>query len=236
MTHKDQFQRDFFLIRSSEYETYVGALGPGVVQQGDLTDPYYFDFISFAQYRTINRKITQNPPFMFEEQQPQNNGDDEPNTFVPIIIKRDPKLTNEMLGPEHSRIVGSTILDKLEETFGGTDSALPRIVRDSKPDAETLLAALKQLVNLFLINGYAYSGNATLSSKRVGFASGTTFKITLVAPATLWGGKVLQGDGEKLNNSFFTKTATELITRAGYRSSSSVTYDGSNEEVSITLM
>ena len=43
---QDQFQRDFFLIRQAEYEQYVKDLGPGMVQQGYLTDPYYFDFIS----------------------------------------------------------------------------------------------------------------------------------------------------------------------------------------------
>lgn len=37
----DQFQRDFFIIRQAEYEPYVNQLGPGMVQQGDLTDPYY---------------------------------------------------------------------------------------------------------------------------------------------------------------------------------------------------
>ena len=48
----DQFQRDFFLIRSTYYEDYVSSLGgSGVVKQGDLTDPSYFDYISFAQVR-----------------------------------------------------------------------------------------------------------------------------------------------------------------------------------------
>ena len=65
---------------------------------------------------------------------------------------------------------------------------------------------------------------------------GTTFQVTLMAPATLWGGKVLQGDGDKLNNSFLLKTATELVSRAGYRTSSSVVFDGSNEEISITII
>ena len=41
----DQFQRDFFFIRQAEYQPYIDQLGPGVVQQGMLTDPYYFDFI-----------------------------------------------------------------------------------------------------------------------------------------------------------------------------------------------
>ena len=45
---QDQFQRDFFLIRQAEYEQYVKDLGPGIVQQGYLTDPYYFDFISVS--------------------------------------------------------------------------------------------------------------------------------------------------------------------------------------------
>jgi hypothetical protein len=122
------------LIRRSEYEPYVKSLGPGLVQQGDLTDPYYFDFISFAQYETINREISQNPPFVFEEQQPVDQGDDKPQKFVSVLIKRNPSLTNDMLGPEHSRLVGSAILDRLEEIFGGTGSALPNIPAGSRPN------------------------------------------------------------------------------------------------------
>ncbi len=129
---QDQFQRDFFLVRRSEYESYVKSLGPGLVQQGDLTDPYYFDFISFAQYETINREITQNPPFVFEEQQPVDQGEDKPQTFVPVLIRRNPSLTNEMLGPEHSRMVGSAILDRLDEIFGTTASAIPSFVEESR--------------------------------------------------------------------------------------------------------
>ena len=104
------------------------------MQQGDLTDPYYFDFISFAQYETINREISQNPPFVFEEQQPVDQGDDKPQKFVSVLIKRNPSLTNDMLGPEHSRLVGSAILDRLEEIFGGTGSALPKIPAASRPN------------------------------------------------------------------------------------------------------
>lgn len=116
------------------------ALGPGLVQQGDLTDPYYFDFISFAQYETINREISENPPFVFEEQQPVEQGDDAPQKFVPVVIRRNPSLTNEMLGPEHSRLVGSAILDRLENIFGSTDSAIPKFDSGSRPDRGTLAA------------------------------------------------------------------------------------------------
>lgn len=131
----DQFQRDFFLIRSSEYETYTNALGNGLVQQGDLTDPYYFDFISFAQYKTINREVTQNPPFVFEEMQLASDGlmDDESGraTFVPVVVKRDPDLTNAMLVPTHSSKVGAKILDRLEEIFGQSESRIPKVGKDA---------------------------------------------------------------------------------------------------------
>jgi hypothetical protein len=135
--HQDQFQRDFFLIRRSEYEPYITSLGPGMVQQGDLTDPYYFDFISFAQYEAINREISKDPPFVFEEQQAVDGPEDKPQTFVPVVIKRDSALTNDRLAPEHSRIVGSAILKRLDETFGATDSAVPNIPRGSRPDPGT---------------------------------------------------------------------------------------------------
>jgi hypothetical protein len=128
------------MIRQSEYQTYVDLLGPGLVRQGDLTDPYYFDFISFSQYATINRDITQNPPMVFQEQQPMendddNDDDDQPMKFVPIVIKRDPSLTNSMLAPEHERRVGSMILNRLEELYDATDIAIPKLSPNSRPDA-----------------------------------------------------------------------------------------------------
>jgi hypothetical protein len=129
----DQFQRDFFLIRSSEYQDYTEALGAGMVQQGDLTDPYYFDFISFAQYRTINRELTQNPPVVFQEMQPvDQKGEGGKTDFAPVVVKRDPELTNALLVPMHSSKVGAAVLDKLEETFRETDLSLPSL--GNRPD------------------------------------------------------------------------------------------------------
>lgn len=131
----DQFQRDFFLIRSSEYETYTNALGNGLVQQGDLTDPYYFDFISFVQYKTINRELTENPPYVFEEQQLITEGaaEDEAGRarFVPVVVKRDPGLTNAMLVPTHASKVGAKILDRFEEMFGQSDARIPNVDKNS---------------------------------------------------------------------------------------------------------
>eukprot|EP00804_Cyclotella_cryptica_P031249 CCRYP_011058-RD/>CCRYP_011058-RD protein AED:0.12 eAED:0.12 QI:513/1/1/1/0/0/3/336/365 len=189
----DQFQRDFFLIRQAEYQNYANALGPGAMQQGDLADPNYFDFISFAQYSTICREIN-DPAVFFEEQQPVEVGEGEAQQFVKVVVKRDSSLTNSDLTRRHTEIVGNAILDKLNEKFSGTPSAIPEIELGSTPDASTLLASIKQMVNLFVISGFAWDGAASISKlgKVQNDASGTEFTIVVTSPATLWSGQALK--------------------------------------------
>jgi hypothetical protein len=128
----DQFQRDFFILRSAEYLPYVELLGPGLVRQGDLTDPYYLDFISYAQYAAIHRELTLIPPMVFTEKQslPTNN-DDEQQTFIDVLIKRDPSISNNMLAPEHDRRVGAALIEYLYDTYRDSGAMLPKF--ESKP-------------------------------------------------------------------------------------------------------
>ena len=141
----------------------------------------------------------------------------------------------------HSKKVGSTILDKLEETFGDTDSKIPNV--GIRPDSSTLLLGIQQIVTLFLINGYAFKGEVVVESNDGDKKSSTGRKslfakyvITLNAPVTLWGGKALQLEGDPLDNDFILKTITEYIRRSGYNNiKSSIKFDGSTEEVTITV-
>jgi hypothetical protein len=107
----------------------------GKLRDGYLTDPYYFDFISFAQYATINREITQDPPFVFQELQPIEVGENEIQKYATIVIRRDPALTNDKLASKHRKLVGSAILDEIEKTFADTPASLPRLERGSRPSA-----------------------------------------------------------------------------------------------------
>jgi len=197
----DQFQRDFFIIRQAEYEPYTKLLGPGFVQQGDLTNPFYFDFISFAQYVAINREISRDPPYVFEEQQPVEVGEGELQKFEAKVVKRDPSLSNDMLGPEHSRLVGAAILDRFDEALTNTPLALP--VRN-RPDVQTLLASFQQMVKLFVINGFAVDGSADLVSQPTSLssASGAEFCLTLGSPATIWGSQSLRFQRAGLLNDY----------------------------------
>ena len=257
----DQFQKDFFLIRQAEYLPYVNLLGgPGLVRQGDLVDPYYFDFISFAQYATIYRDISIDPAVVFEEQQPvlvvkegggDGDGDDEDRQeFVKRVIKRDTSiLDNTSLPFKHDEIVGMKILDKLNEKFSGTASAIPSIevqqeegtrsntnTSTSRPNDTVVLSALQQLVNLFIISGFAFDGKVTIKNNdKKGI--GTQFEIILTAPANLWSGQALALKRANPVNDFVLKTAKVLVKRAGYKvSSSSVNYTSSQEISTLTII
>jgi hypothetical protein len=236
----DQFQKDFFLIRQAEYLPYVNELGPGLVKQGELVDPYYFDFISFAQYATIFRDITIDPAVVFEEQQPiiVGEGEDEHQEFIAKVIKRDPSIENSMLKNKHDEMVGTKILDKLNETFGQTKAAIPFIAEGSRPDSTKLLVALQQLVNLFVISGFAFDGKVVLKKepKSTDTGSGSQFEITFNAPANLWSGQALAAKKANPTNDFLLKTAKILMKRAGYKvSSTSLTYTSTQEISTISI-
>ena len=237
----DQFQRDFFLVRQAEYMAYADSLGPGAMVQGDLADPNYFDFISFAQYTTICREIG-DPNSVFEEQQPVDVGDDEPQRFDTVVVRRDPTLTKGDLLRRHSQLVGRAILGRLIETFGDTASAIPSIEPGSRPSANAVLAAVRQMVNLFVISGFAWDGDALMLKRPVdddesGTAAGAQFSITLTSPATLWSGQSLKAKNAVLTNDFALKTACEMMSRAGYEiANSSVKYENYREISTFTLM
>lgn len=233
----DQFQRDFFLVRQAEYQPYVDRLGPGAVQQGDLTNPAYFDFISFAQYATINREMAQ-PETVFEEQQPVEVPEGEAQKFVPVVIRR--KVESALLPARHDEMVGDKVLDRLNEIFAGTEAQIPAI--DKSSDSAAVLRALRQLTVLFLINGFAFDGNAVITKESATGGSsasvGTEFTISFTAPATLWSGQALQlRKGVRVTNDFFLKTASALLRRAGLAvSNSSVKYTSNQEITSFTIL
>lgn len=96
----DEFQRNFFLFRQSEWETYRNDHPNSL--QGDLADPVYFDFISFAQYAVISEAI-KNGKYEFVEKVGADG-----NT---TIVHRDPALSSNIGLPfVHSQRVGDAML------------------------------------------------------------------------------------------------------------------------------
>lgn len=102
-----------------------------------------------------------------------------------------------------------------------------------------MVASIKQMLNLFLINGYAFGGEVSVapdSKANAIDASGTKVTITLNAPAILWGSRILQNEKAKLSNDFFEKVITQLITRAGYVCSTSAKFEGNTEELVVSIL
>lgn len=185
--------------------------------------------------------MTVDPPLVFEERQPveKNVGEkeDEPQQFVSRIVRRDSSITNAMLPREHDQRVGMAILNRLNDVFGATSNVgLPETVASR----QQVLPALQQLVKLFLINGFAFDGSAiqldgnSQQDKGRGYDQ---FCLSLTSPATLWGTRSLQQEGNVLLNDFLLKTAKVLVEqRYGYWVvSSSVKYEGTKELSYLTI-
>lgn len=93
-------------------------------------------------------------------------------------------------------------------------------------------------IKLFLINGYAFDGTAEIqnASGILGSAEGSTFRLTVMSPVNLWGGKALSFQRSPLKNDYLLKTAIALAEDLGYRViSSAATYEGNNEVNLLTL-
>lgn len=99
-TPMDMFQKVFFLFRQSEWEDYKRY--HTTVLQGDLSDPLYFDFISFCQYAVISDKIKNGQYEFFE----RVGADGELQR-----VTRNNSILNENLAKAHSDLVGDKLLE-----------------------------------------------------------------------------------------------------------------------------
>ena len=121
----DAFQKRFFLIRQDEWQPYLAraraALGRPP-EQGELSDPLYFDFISFAQYETIN-DFLKRPRKLFEELVSA-----EGETRV-VARNASSVADDRLLATEHGRRVGDKVLDFVLERFAATSYTQVQVSR-----------------------------------------------------------------------------------------------------------
>ena len=97
----DRFQKDFFLFRQNEWESYKQVY-PNIMQ-GNLADPNYFDFISFAQYATISNTFQHAMTDFIEKSGAEGTSS---------VIRRSPSISSNTMLPElHSRLVGQKLFE-----------------------------------------------------------------------------------------------------------------------------
>ena len=199
----DQFQKEFFFIRQSEWEEYYNFFPKLGLIQGDLTDPKYFDFISYAQYLTLDKEM-KNGKQVFEELV-NANGESQ-------IVRRNPLYSdNSLLPSEHSKRVGNKILDYMLER--PTNIAPVIEIGD---DVDNLLDNIQRILDIFLITRY-FNNNATLVPIT---ANKLQFVVRVDTPVNIWSHKLLTTfDKTKLQNDFECKAILAYLDRCGYENS-----------------
>lgn len=212
----DEFQKDFFMFRQREWEIYREEL-PGV-QQGMLTDPAYFDFISFAQYATISASARaaaadlRNGIQLFDEQVDANG--------TKVVKQRDASFADsEVMLARHSQRMGEVVLDWILGRY-------PANFAPQLPTGPTTAAAVREgvqrILTIFEINGYM------LLNKLEPLDDGV--RVTLVAPASLWSQRVLQQRRETNNarNDYEVKTIQAYLLKCGVLTTTATSFTGNS--------
>ncbi|CAM9135963.1 unnamed protein product [Ascophyllum nodosum] len=192
----DDFQKRFFLLRQDEWSPYKENFPR--IKQGDLTDPDYFDFISFAQYATIAMAM-RNGRDIFEE---KVGAEGDKRT-----VQRDPELKdNGRLPEEHARRVGDRILAYCTETFGSTKLA-PVIANGLS--VGNLQEGCDRIMNLLRLNFYVLDSSVGSQVDR------RILTVKATAPATIWGQQVLAQRRDRPANDFEAKTVLAYLRACG---------------------
>jgi len=192
----DKFQKELFEIRSNEWQIYKDKVN---VMQGDLTDPNYFDFMSFVQYATIANGM-RNGVLFFNELIDANG--------TTQVVSRDTNTIpadNKELPRVHSERVGNRILNWLGEN---TPEQTPQVLK-APVDENKFLSQLKLLATAFKGYNYMLDYDLKLLPDKGGVS------VTLTAPATLWSAQVLDIRGDTPVNDFFAKTTLSWLQQCG---------------------
>ncbi|KAA8499286.1 hypothetical protein FVE85_6871 [Porphyridium purpureum] len=209
----DRFQREFFLLRADEYEKYIKHTR--VARQGDLTDPAYFDFISYAAFRTVSQEMFGRPQKVFEEQFDAQGSK--------RLVLRDPNISDASLPSRFRQLVGDKVLLGVREQmqlpqFEGTQGPSPSALNSSSPSADLvggILQTMKSKGFALVIDSEVSIGKVETAGSRNGPAS-MSVAWELAAPATLWGEAYLRRR-RALVNDFDAMMIEAMFRQCGWR-------------------
>jgi len=226
----DDFQTQFYKKRVEYQSEYVSAFftkenvnqRAGSVMIGDLSDPQYFDFISYVQYAVINDQINLNRK-VFEEAQGVfgDEGD-----FENKLIVRDPKLGDrDTIIKLHGERVGDMVLDHLVQEKGLAVSVKER------PGIDVLCDNFKKILDMLVENGFCASYTIdtsvktskpdpmrTPSQQPYDIRGDRCISVTFERPINLWSQQALVSQNYSLKNNFEAKVLQAFLRRCGVNS------------------
>ena len=139
----DTFQINFWKSRQSEWEPYTQQYSPLKIEQGKLTDPLYFDFISYTQFKVVSKEIPRSQS-VFEERSGAEG--------TTKVVRRDATLSdNKVLPAVLAQRLGDTIYARVRYGFEGTGFDAPEPAFDG--DVDSAVGGMRKLVNSFVRKG-----------------------------------------------------------------------------------
>ena len=200
----DTFQINFWKSRQSEWEPYTQQYSPLKIEQGKLTDPLYFDFISYTQFKVVSKEIPRSQS-VFEERSGAEG--------TTKVVRRDATLSdNKVLPAVLAQRLGDTIYARVRYGFEGTDFDAPEPSFDG--DVDSAVGGMRKLVNSFVRKGYALKSAVDVVNNGVGDKQ-RVVTIRLDGPATLWSAQALAARGVTPSNEYLGYTLTGYLRLCG---------------------
>mmetsp|Transcript_21884 Transcript_21884/g.30443 ORF Transcript_21884/g.30443 Transcript_21884/m.30443 type:complete len:323 (+) Transcript_21884:35-1003(+) len=204
----DQFQKKFWKLRQSEYEPYTIQYLPIKFTQGELSDPLYFDFISFAQHLTISNQIPDSPQ-VFTEREGADGGER-------VVRRAQQYQDNTRLPVELGLLAGDLVYQGISQGF--QDAVFNGPLPCASPSFDCALAGVKRLAEVFMENGYCIKANVT-DIEKSSTTSGT-FKVRYEGTATLWSVAALASRRSIVKNGYTANTTSAFLRASGFQNSS----------------
>ena len=203
----DEFQKDFFTYRQDNWDSY--RTQHSNIMQGDLADPTYFDYISFAQYSVSLDKLKNAKSTEFLE---KFNAAGETRR-----VKRNPLYNNNDILPLiHSKAVGQRLTDYIYDTYSKIVPKISIHKKGSKIDGNLFVSQIQNLLDIFTINSYCAGAEAIEIIPEKGLNDNyALLRVSLSVPANLWSSQIFRNRKADLMNDFEIKVLQEFANRQG---------------------
>jgi hypothetical protein len=205
MLPMDEFQATSWKFRASEWEPYKYLYEPLRIEQGKITDPLYFDFVTFVQMACASRAIPKAAK-VFEERTGAEG--------LVTVVRRDPALMDNANLPEAiAERCGKKIYERLRRGFDrGEDfdvayfkgTPAPVSARGGKERLDLAVEGMRDIAEVFVRSGYALRisvdydlrGAAQSDAEMASSAERERrVRVRVNGPATLWGARELVSRG-----------------------------------------
>ena len=221
----DQFQIKFWKARQAEWEPYKFQYAPLVIEQGKLSDPLYFDFISYVQCGSRRPRDTQQRAGVRRTLGGRGHHHGRP-TRRRVVGQQNTR--SRCWRSASAYAVYARCVSGLR---GGDVSGIPEPSDPTAPDAlERVVRGMDAIVNAMVAKGYALKGAAAKVE-----GDDARVRVYVSGPANLWGAQALAARGVSPPNEYLGYALTGFCRASRVRSAYTARTTDTGTELEFTL-